>query len=152
MKAVTGKAYFRANLVKELKDAEEAEFVMWMGTPQSEIDGKVETVHFLLIDTPKTKHPELGKQPMGKEPVISTKTCWRKRNGSHWNMTWRREGQIRSGFGLCLRGRTERAGRAIGKRARPGGVYESSRQLDAFRKAEKFAEGKKLVTGSVRGM
>lgn len=27
----------------------------------------METVRYLLIDTPETKHPELGEQPLGKE-------------------------------------------------------------------------------------
>ncbi|PWZ61769.1 thermonuclease family protein, partial [Staphylococcus pseudintermedius] len=29
--------------------------------------GKTETFRFLLIDTPETKHPRLGKQPFGQE-------------------------------------------------------------------------------------
>ena len=61
--------YFRQNLVEEPKDAEKAEFVEHVDgdTAKLKIDGKVETVRFLLIDTPETKHPELGAQPMGKE-------------------------------------------------------------------------------------
>lgn len=31
------------------------------------INGKVESVRFLLVDTPETNHPRLGKQPFGEE-------------------------------------------------------------------------------------
>ena len=31
------------------------------------LDGKEETVRFLLIDTPETRHPQLGVQPYGQE-------------------------------------------------------------------------------------
>ncbi|WP_054670721.1 thermonuclease family protein [Calditerricola satsumensis] len=55
--------------VKEPKDAEEVQFVEHVDgdTSKFRIDGKVETVRYLLIDTPETKHPELGEQPLGKE-------------------------------------------------------------------------------------
>ena len=36
-------------------------------TAKFKIDGKVYTVRFLLVDTPETKHPQLGVQPYGKE-------------------------------------------------------------------------------------
>ncbi|PRX38905.1 nuclease-like protein [Planifilum fimeticola] len=91
-KAATGIAYFRENSVKEPKDAEEAEFVEHVDgdTAKLKIDGKVETVRFLLIDTPETKHPELGEQPMGKKASDFTKNILEKAKRSHWNMTWRR--------------------------------------------------------------
>lgn len=36
-------------------------------TIKAKIDGRVETVRFLLIDTPETNHPSLGEQPLGEE-------------------------------------------------------------------------------------
>lgn len=55
--------------VKEPKDAEEVQFVEHVDgdTSKFRVNGKVETVRYLLIDTPETKHPELGEQPLGKE-------------------------------------------------------------------------------------
>ncbi|WP_024985216.1 thermonuclease family protein [Brevibacillus borstelensis] len=36
-------------------------------TIKVQINGKEETVRFLLVDTPETKHPTYGEQPFGKE-------------------------------------------------------------------------------------
>ncbi|PXA09439.1 alpha/beta hydrolase, partial [Staphylococcus pseudintermedius] len=36
-------------------------------TAKLKYQGKTETFRFLLIDTPETKHPRLGKQPFGQE-------------------------------------------------------------------------------------
>jgi len=53
----------------EVGKQEEAEFVEHVDgdTAKFRIGGKVETVRFLLIDTPETHHPKLGEQPLGKE-------------------------------------------------------------------------------------
>ena len=37
------------------------------------INGQVEAVRFLLVDTPETKHPRLGEQPFGQEAKAFTK-------------------------------------------------------------------------------
>jgi micrococcal nuclease len=52
-------------IVEEPKDAVEVQLVEHVDgdTSKFRIDEKVETVRYLLIDTPKTKHPELGEQP-----------------------------------------------------------------------------------------
>ncbi|SFG49049.1 nuclease homologue [Planifilum fulgidum] len=65
----TGIAYFRANSAREPKDVEEAEFVSHIDgdSVKLRINGKVETVQFLLVDTPETQHPEWGTQPLGEE-------------------------------------------------------------------------------------
>jgi micrococcal nuclease len=36
-------------------------------------EGKEETVRYLLIDTPETNHPKLGKQPLGSEATAENK-------------------------------------------------------------------------------
>lgn len=36
-------------------------------TAKFKYDGKTETFRFLLIDTPETKHPRIGKEPFGQE-------------------------------------------------------------------------------------
>ncbi|MDN7244374.1 thermonuclease family protein [Planococcus shenhongbingii] len=36
-------------------------------------EGKEETVRYLLIDTPETNHPRLGKQPLGSEATAENK-------------------------------------------------------------------------------
>ncbi len=43
-------------------------------TSKFNIDGKIKTVRYLLIDTPETKHPRLGVQPFGKEASNRTKS------------------------------------------------------------------------------
>ena len=37
------------------------------------INGQIESVRFLLVDTPETKHPRLGEQPFGQEAKSFTK-------------------------------------------------------------------------------
>ena len=37
------------------------------------VNGQVEAVRFLLVDTPETKHPRLGEQPFGQEAKAFTK-------------------------------------------------------------------------------
>ncbi|WP_232336419.1 thermonuclease family protein [Thermoactinomyces sp. CICC 10522] len=41
-------------------------------TAKVKLNGKTETVRFLLIDTPETHHPKLGKQPLGEEAAQFT--------------------------------------------------------------------------------
>ena len=41
-------------------------------TLKVEIDGKEETVRLILVDTPETKHPQLGVQPFGPEASAFT--------------------------------------------------------------------------------
>jgi len=43
-------------------------------TLKVEIDGKEETVRLILVDTPETKHPQLGVQPFGPEASAFTKS------------------------------------------------------------------------------
>nr|WP_306299242.1 thermonuclease family protein [Brevibacillus brevis] len=42
-------------------------------TIKIKINDKEETVRFLLVDTPETKHPKYGVQPFGKEASYFTK-------------------------------------------------------------------------------
>lgn len=42
-------------------------------TIKVKINGKVESVRFLLVDTPETNHPRLGEQPFGQEAKAFTK-------------------------------------------------------------------------------
>ncbi|MGO0061464.1 thermonuclease family protein [Brevibacillus fluminis] len=42
-------------------------------TIKVKLNGKEETVRFLLVDTPETHHPKLGEQPFGKEASDFTK-------------------------------------------------------------------------------
>lgn len=41
-------------------------------TLQIRLKGKTETVRLLLVDTPETNHPEIGKQPLGEEAKAFT--------------------------------------------------------------------------------
>jgi micrococcal nuclease len=62
-KAVTGSALISAKVL-EVIDGD---------TIKVSINGKEETVRMLLVDTPETKHPQLGEQPFGKEASNFTK-------------------------------------------------------------------------------
>ncbi|MBO8164197.1 MAG: thermonuclease family protein [Brevibacillus sp.] len=42
-------------------------------TIKVQLNGKEETIRFLLVDTPETKHPKYGEQPFGKEVSNFTK-------------------------------------------------------------------------------
>lgn len=42
-------------------------------TIKIDYEGKEETVRYLLIDTPETNHPRLGKQPLGPEATAQNK-------------------------------------------------------------------------------
>ena len=42
-------------------------------TLKADVDGKEETIRLVLVDTPETKHPQLGKQPLGEEAFAFTK-------------------------------------------------------------------------------
>jgi micrococcal nuclease len=42
-------------------------------TIKVKINGQVESVRFLLVDTPETNHPRLGEQPFGQEAKAFTK-------------------------------------------------------------------------------
>ncbi len=41
-------------------------------TLKIQLKGKTETVRLLLVDTPETNHPEIGKQPLGEEAKAFT--------------------------------------------------------------------------------
>ncbi|OAH53853.1 hypothetical protein AWH48_11315 [Domibacillus aminovorans] len=41
-------------------------------TIKVDMDGKEETIRLILVDTPETKHPQLGKQPLGEEASAFT--------------------------------------------------------------------------------
>src|SRR5690606_21356267 len=134
--------YFRQNSVREPKDAEEAEFVEHVDgdTAKLRINGKVETVRFLLIDTPETKHPELGAQPMGNEASAFT----RKMLSQADRITLEYDVEKRDKYDRVLAyvyADGVNVQEALLKKglARVGYVYESRRQLDAFREAEQMA-------------
>jgi micrococcal nuclease len=61
--AVTGSALISAKVL-EVIDGDTIKVL---------INGKEETVRMLLVDTPETKHPQLGEQPFGKEASNFTK-------------------------------------------------------------------------------
>ena len=133
--------------LEEPKDAEEVEFVEHVDgdTAKLRIDGKVETVRFLLMDTPETKHPELGAQPMGKEASEFT----RKMLSQADRITLEYDVEKRDKYDRVLAyvyADGVNVQEALLKKglARVGYVYESRRHLDAFREAERSAKEKKL--------
>ncbi|MBA4493437.1 thermonuclease family protein [Paenactinomyces guangxiensis] len=58
-------------------------------------------VRFWLIETPETKHPELGEQPLGKEASAFMKKMLTEASRYPWNLMWR-SGINMKGYGLCV--------------------------------------------------
>lgn len=56
-------------------------------TIKAKVDGKIETIRLLLVDTPETKHPSLGKQPLGEDAKHFTRIRLQKQQTSNLNMT-----------------------------------------------------------------
>lgn len=133
--------------LEEPKDAEEAKFVEPVDgdTAKLKINGKVETVRFLLIDTPETKHPELGAQPMGKEASEFTRNMLEEAD----RITLEYDVEERDKYDRVLAyvyadGKNVQEALLKKGLARVGYVYESRRHLDAFREAERSAKEKKI--------
>ncbi len=146
-RSATGMTHFRSHLVKEPEDAEEVEFVKHVDgdTAKMKIKGKVETVRFLLVDTPETKHPKLGAQPKGEQAAAFTKKMLEEAD----RITLQYDVEKRDKYNRVLayvfadgvNVQEELLEKGL---ARVGYVYKSRRHLDAFREAEKFAREREL--------
>ena len=133
--------------LEEPENVEEAEFLSSVDgdTAKLKIDGKVETVRFLLIDTPETKHPKLGVQPMGKEASEFTRNMLEEAD----RITLEYDAEERDKYDRVLAyvyadGKNVQEALLKEGLARVGYVYESRRHLDAFREAERSAKEKKI--------
>lgn len=126
---------------------EEVEFVEAVdgNTAKFRIDGQVETVRFLLIDTPETRHPELGEQPLGKEASEFTKNLLE--NAKEVELEYDVEKEDKYGRVLAY---VYADGKSVQEEllkrglAWVGYVYESRRYLADFREAEDIAQEKKI--------
>lgn len=103
-------------------------------TSKFRIDGKVETVRYLLIDTPETNHPELGEQPLGKEASEFTRKMLENAN----RITLEYDVEKRDKYGRVLAyvyadGKNVQEALLERGLARVGYIYESRRHLDEFR-------------------
>ncbi|WP_188647453.1 thermonuclease family protein [Marinithermofilum abyssi] len=114
-------------------------------TTKFNVDGKEETVRYLLYDTPETRHPDLGKQPLGPEASDYVKKLLTEAD------------KIELEFDVEKRDKYDRMlayvyvdGKSVQEEvlkkglARVGYIYESRRHLDDFRKAEDIAQEKKI--------
>ena len=114
-------------------------------TSKFRIDGKVETIRYLLIDTPETRHPELGEQPLGKEASEFTRKML---ENTHW-ITLEYDVEKRDKYNRVL-AYVYADGKSVQEEllkrglARVGYVYESRRHLEVFREAEDIAQEKKI--------
>ncbi len=146
-RASTDETYPNSNRVEEPEDAEEVEFVSHVDgdTARMKINGKVETVRFLLIDTPETKHPRLGSQPKGAQAATFTKKMLEEAD----RITLQYDVEKRDKYNRVLayvfadgvNVQEELLEKGL---ARVGDVYQSRRHLDAFKEAEKFARERGL--------
>ncbi|WP_232331133.1 thermonuclease family protein [Thermoactinomyces sp. CICC 10521] len=114
-------------------------------TAKVKLNGKTETVRFLLIDTPETHHPKLGKQPLGEEAAQFT------------NQMLTHAQQISLEFDVEKRDKYDRIlayvyadGQSVQEAllkaglARVGYIYESKKHLSDYRKAEEIAKEKHI--------
>lgn len=114
-------------------------------TAKFRVDGKVETVRFLLIDTPETHHPRLGEQPLGKEASEFTKNTLEQAR----RITLEYDAEKEDKYGRVL-AYVYADGKSVQEEllkrglARVGYIYESRRHLEDFRKAEDIAQEKKI--------
>lgn len=137
----------KTQLVKEPGDAEEVEFVAPVDgdTAKVKIKGKVETVRFLLVDTPETKHPKWGEQPKGAQAAAFTQKMLEEadRITLQYDVEKRDKYQrvLAYVFADGVNVQEELLKRGL---ARVGYVYDSRRHLEAFKEAEKFARERRL--------
>jgi micrococcal nuclease len=113
-------------------------------TAKFEIDGKVEPVRFLLIDTPETRHPKLGKQPLGPEAKEFTKKLLSgaKEVSLEWDAE-KRDKYDRLLAHVYADGKSVQEALLTEGLARVGYIYESRNHLDEYRKAEDIAQDTK---------
>ncbi|MFC7443444.1 thermonuclease family protein [Laceyella putida] len=113
-------------------------------TARFEINGKVESVRFLLIDTPETSHPRLGEQPLGPEAKAFTNKLLS--NAKQVYLEWDREKRDKYDRLLAhIYADNQSVQQALLKEglARVGYIYESKNHLDEYRKAEDVAQAAK---------
>jgi len=142
-KSATGKT----QLVKEPIDAEEVEFVEPVDgdTAKMKIKGKVETIRFLLVDTPETKHPKLGEQPKGAQAAAFTKKMLEEADRITLQYDVEKRDKYERVLAYVFADGVNVQEELLKKGlARVGYVYESRRHLKAFKEAEKFARERGL--------
>lgn len=122
-------------------------------TIKVEINGKEESVRFLLIDTPETSHPKLGEQPFGKEAkefthkLLSGKTVVLEKDTSETDKYDRLLRYVYTPDGRSVQEELLRNGLA-----RVAYVYEpDTKYVDRYREIEKEAAEKKIGIWSVEG-
>jgi micrococcal nuclease len=113
-------------------------------TAKFEINGKVESVRFLLVDTPETSHPKLGEQPLGPEAKAYTNKLLS--NAKQVYLEWDKEKRDKYNRLLAhIYADNQSVQQALLKEglARVGYIYESKNHLDEYRKAEDVAQAAK---------
>ena len=143
-----------SNRVEEPEDAEEVEFVSHVDgdTARMKINGKVETVRFLLIDTPETKHSEVGISTEGSPGRRVHQKNVGRGGPDHAAVRCGEAGQIQWVLAYVFADGVNVQEELLEKGlARVGDVYQSRRHLDAFKEAEKFARERGLgILGMLR--
>ncbi|GGE15139.1 hypothetical protein GCM10011571_15850 [Marinithermofilum abyssi] len=113
-------------------------------TAKVRINGKVEIVRFLLVDTPETRHPERGKQPLGNEAKWMTDSLL----GNAEKVELEFDVEQRDEYGRLL-AYVYADGKSVQEEllkqglARVAYIYKNKRHLKEFRAAEEVAQEKK---------
>ncbi|GGE43677.1 hypothetical protein GCM10011391_23080 [Pullulanibacillus camelliae] len=122
-------------------------------TIKVKLNGKEETVRFLLVDTPETHHPTLGVQPYGQQAAAYTKKLL---EGKTIQIELAKNGG-RDKYGRVL-AYLFIGGKSVEKLllekglARVAYVYPpNTKYLDTYRQAEKKAQDRKLNIWRVAG-
>jgi micrococcal nuclease len=110
-------------------------------TAKFKVKKKVESVRFLLIDTPETAHPKLGKQPLGEEAKIFTNELLS--NAKEVILEWdaeKRDKYHRLLAHVYVDGKSVQKALLEEGLARVGYIYESKKHLEEYQQAEEIAE------------
>ncbi|MFC7440495.1 thermonuclease family protein [Laceyella putida] len=116
-------------------------------TAKFEIDGKVESVRFLLIDMPETSHPQLGEQPLGFEAKAYTNKLLSDAKQVYVELDKeKRDKYNRLLAHIYADGQSVQQALLKEGLARVGYIFESTNHLDEYRQAEAEArEAKKGI-------
>ena len=114
-------------------------------TTKFQVDGKEESVRYLLYDTPETRHPELGEQPLGPEASDYVKKLLTEADKIELEFdTEKRDKYDRMLAYVYADGKSVQEEMLKKGLARVGYIYESRRYLEDFRDAEDVAKEKEI--------
>lgn len=119
-------------------------------TIKIKINGQIESVRFLLVDTPETHHPRLGKQPFGEEAKAFTKELLEGQNVTLEKDVGERDKYGRLLFYLYVNGKSVQEELLKKGLARVAYIYPpNTKYVDKYTAIQKEAQKKAVGIWSV---